>query len=161
MQVRGCVISVVLYCFYVTGFSAASTAKIFIGEVLRNLGFQAPETRTYASLPQLYMILQSRAAHEECYDFLTNENIEVSANAKRFLFQKFDELFSPGVTIQKLAIMYGVAGALATLFFKRGFAADAFAWIPNWVDQYLTCYMKPVLLVKNRWSVYEKCLNVA
>lgn len=144
-----------------TSFLEASTARLYIYEVLRKNGHPCVKDQhiTFASRAQLSMYLHC-CTIQEYYGKYFLGTYGTTRGARRFLFEIFDAVFKDGINFNWLLYMYAYA-ALVALKIMR---SDDMPWVcmcvPAWVDEYILLHMKPRLLAENRWHIYAPLFNL-
>lgn len=102
----------------------------------------------------------------QCHEFQTQFatqfsqlDFDVTENAKENFSKILEHLFKNGVTLGCIVSMYVYGALLALKFLKSGLHHNCLL-VPDWIDEYVTVCLKPVLVAQDRWQFYEKLFHL-
>ena len=68
-------------------------------------------------------------------------------------------LFEDGITLQRIVLMYAYGGVLALEMLKRNLPAMS-VQVPEWIDTYISKYIRPRVANEYRLKLYEKLFHL-
>ena len=145
------------------GFSvtALPTSKLYISEVLRDSGVTCLQEIKFASREQLFMYLQCRHFRSLFGNQFGEKDFDLSlATSKISLYKIFDGLFYDGITLGRVTSMYVYGGLLALQLYKTYSFREMHSLVSDWIDEYISAYLKQRLVMQDRWKYYAPLFHL-